>query len=146
MEGRLETLNAKRFLQQLEKLDRLIENKLIEKAQWYSIALGTTAQLGGERVQSSGSQQKMADAVGKYVDIESEIDCDIDRLVDAKKKVIRVIEQLDVAEYNLLHKVYVQYMTLQEAADACGRSYTWATSTHGRALQNVQSILDRDET
>ena len=115
---------------------------MIECAQWRSIATGTTAQMGGERVQSSGSQQKMADAVDRYVDIENEIDKFIDKLVDKKKDVISVIEHLNATEYDILHKVYVQYFTLDEVAEMYEKTYSWATTVHGRALRNVQKILD----
>lgn len=136
------TREAQVFLRQLKKLDSMITNKLIEKEQWKALALGTTAQSGGERVQSSGSQQKMADAVNRYIDIEKEIDACVDRLVDTKKDVIHVIEQLEATEYDLLHKVYVQYITLEDVAEIYEKSYSWSTSAHGRALVNVQRILD----
>lgn len=139
------TNEAKGFLLQLKKLDKLIENKLIEREQWKSIALGTTSHSDGERVQSSGSQQKMADAIGRYIDIESEIDRCIDRLVATKQDVINVIEQLNTTEYDLLHKVYVQYLTLEEFADMNEKTYRWAASVHGRALQNVQRMLNERE-
>lgn len=135
-------MKAKDFLTQLKKLDKMIENKMIECAQWRYIAAGTTAQMGGERVQSSGSQQKMADAVDKYVDIENEIDNFIDKLIDKKKDVISVIEHLNATEYDILHKVYVQYFTLDEVAEMYEKTYSWATTVHGRALRNVQKILD----
>lgn len=138
-------IEAKSFLLQLNKLDKMIRNKLIEKEQWQAIAMGTTAQMGSERVQSSGSQQKMADAIGRYIDMEAEIDRCIDELIDTKKDVISVIEQLDAIEYDILHVVYVQYLTLEDFADKYDRSYRWATSVHGRALQNVQRILDKRE-
>jgi DNA-directed RNA polymerase specialized sigma subunit len=136
---------AKDFLQQLKKLDKLIENKLIEKEQWKAIATGTTAQMGGERVQSSGSKQRMADAIDKYIDIEKEIDDCIDNLIDAKKGVISVIEQLNATEYDLLHKVYVQGVTLFDVAEMCGKTYSWVTTIHGRALKKVENILDERE-
>lgn len=135
---------ARRFLNRLQKLDRMIINKQIELEQWRSIATGTAPQTSTDRVQSSGSQQKVADAVCRYVDIEREITEYIDRLVDARREVIAVIEQLDVDEYDLLHKMYVQYITLSEAAEQMGKSYTWATSTHGRALKNVRDIIGRE--
>lgn len=135
-------MDAKKFLQQLKKLDYMITNKIIEKEQWMTIATGTTAQMGGERVQSSGSQQKMADAVGKYIDMEKEIDRIIDELVDTRQDVINVIETLNATEYDLLHKIYVQYMTLDDVADLYEKSYSWVTTVHGRALKNVQKILD----
>ena len=135
-------MKAKEFLLQLEKLDRLIENKLIEKEQWKSIATGTTAKIGSERVQSSGSQQKMADAVVKYVELEAEIDHCIDDLIDTKKKVIGVIEQLQPTEYDILHMVYVQHLTFFDVAQKYKMSYSWATTIHGRALKDVQKILE----
>ena len=135
-------MRAKEYLKQLEKLDTIINNKMIERTQWKEIALGVTAHSEGERVQSSGSQQKMADAVDRCVDMEREIDDLVDRLVDLKRDVTSVIEQLPVAEYDVLHKLYIQHMTLYDVAEAKGKTYSWVTSIHGRALKNVQNILD----
>lgn len=132
---------AKGFLRQIRKLDALIKNKIAEREQWKTIALGTTVQLS-ERVQSSSGQQKMANAVEKYIDIEKEIDQCIDDLIAKKKEVISVIEQLNAVEYDILHKVYVQYLTLHEVAYSIDKSYSSVTSIHGRALVNVKKILD----
>ena len=136
-------MNAKEFLRQIKKLDRLIENKLIEIQRWKDIANNTTATLSGERVQSSGNPQKIADAIGRYIDLEREINQDIDELVEAKKDVISVIEQLNATEYDIIHKIYVQYLTLEDVADAYDRTYSWATTIHGRALKHVQNILNK---
>lgn len=134
---------AQTFLEQPEKLDIQIRNKLIEKQQWHDIALGITASMEGERVQSSGGKSKMANAVEKCVDMEAEIDKLVDELIDIKKEVIQTIEQLDSPiEYNLLHMRYIQYISLQEIADHYNRDYGWATTTHGRALKSVQAVLD----
>ena len=134
---------AQIYLEQVEKLDARIRNKLIEQRQWRDIALGITANMEGERVQSSGAKSKMADAINKCVDMEAEIDSLIDILVDTKKEVIQTIEQLDSAiEYNVLHMRYIQFKTLQEIADHYGYEYGWATTTHGRALKNVQENLE----
>ena len=139
-------MEAKVYLNQVAKLDVIIQNKLIEKAQWMDIALGITANMSGERVQSSGTQSKMADAVEKCVDMETEINGLVDRLIETKKDVVATIEQVDSpTEYDVLHKRYIQRMGLQEIADAYGKEYGWATTTHGRALKSVQSILDTRE-
>lgn len=133
--------SAQVFLEQVERLDSIVTNKLIEKQQWKAIALGITANMEGERVQSSGSQSKMADAIAKCVDIEAEIDRAVDNLIDIKKEVIQIIEKLDSAtEYNVLHMRYIQYKSLQDIADHYGRDYGWVTTTHGRALKNVERV------
>lgn len=138
-------MKAKDYLQKLQKLDKLIENKLAEKERWKCIATTTTAPLGGERVQSSGNPQKMADAVCRYIELESEINACIDRFVDQRQEIISTIEMLEVAEYDLLHKIYVQYLSLQDAATALDKSYTWVTTMHGTALKHIQQILDERE-
>ena len=148
-------MKAKEFLEQIVMLNKMIQNKIAEKEQWLAIATSATASsktvmIGGrphamERVQSSGAQDKMADAVAKVVDIEAEIDEAINVLVDAKNDVIGVIEQLNVDEYDFLHKVYVQGFTLRRTAVMNNRSYSWATTLHKKALDNVQIILDERE-
>ena len=138
-------MEAKDFLKQVRRLNIQIKNKLIEQQQWKDIALGITANMDGERVQSSGAKSKMADAVERCVDMEAEIDSLIDKLVDTKKEVIQTIEKLDSAtQYNILHMRYIQDISLQDIADHYGKDYGWATTTHGRALQSVQKILDGD--
>ena len=137
-------MDARTYLNQVKKLDLQIKNKLIEKQQWKDIALGITANMNGERVQSTGAKSKMADAVEKCVDMEKEIDALIDKLIDIKKEVIQTIEQLDSpTEYDILHLKYIQFLTFEEIAEYYGRDYTTITTAHGRALKNVQAILDK---
>jgi len=138
-----DSVEAKDYLRQVKRLDVRIKNKLIEQMQWRDIALGITANMEGERVQSSGSKSKMAEAVERCVDMEADIDRLVDELIELKKEVIETIEQLDSAtEYDVLHRRYIQYQSLQEIADHYHKDYGWATTTHGRALKSVQEIMD----
>ena len=137
---------AQLYLERVEMIDSIIKNKLIEQRQWKDIALGITANMGGERVQSSGSNSKMADAIEKCVDMEAEIDRLIDKLIDTKKEVIQTIEQLDSPmEYRILHLRYIQFKALWQIAEDFDRDYGWVTTTHGRAIASVQRILDGKE-
>ena len=138
-------MKAKEFLQRLLKIDRLIENKLYEQAYWKNKAIGTTTQLSGDKVQSSSNPEKMADAISEYLDLEKEITERIDSLIDKRKEIISVIEQLNALEYDVLHKIYVQYITLDAVAVMYGKTYSWVTTIHGRALKNLQKILDERE-
>lgn len=137
-------MEAKTFLRRVEKIDLRIQNKLIEQKQWRDIAMGITANMNGERVQSSGSQSKMADAINKCVDMEAEIDRLIDELIDIKKEVIEAIEKIDSpVEYDILHRRYIQFQSLTEISEKYGYDYGWATTNHGRALKSLQAILDK---
>lgn len=138
------TERAKKYLKQIEKLDALIESKLAEVEMWRSVAFSVTAPIGGERVQSSGNQQKMANAIVNYLYLDDD-ENGIKQLKAERQKIISVIESLNVTEYKLLHKVYVLGYSLADAAATEGKGYTWATTVHGRALQNVERTLrDKD--
>ncbi len=131
-------------LEQVELLDSKVRNKLIEKKQWRELAMSITACADGERVQSSGSKDKMALAVDRCVDAEEEIDRAVEKLVARKMRVVQALEELDKPiEYNLLHMRYIQYMSLQEIADHYKKEYGWATTTHGRALDSFQKVWDK---
>ena len=135
-------MNAKGYLMQVKKLDRMIQNKKAELEMWHSIATGTGSKADGERVQSSGSQQKMEDAVVKSVQVEWEIS----DLIERKSQIINTIEQLPTEEYDLLHQKYIQIKILDvllvAIAKKRGKSYSWATTVHGQALKHLQAILD----
>ena len=134
---------AQAYLEMPERLDAIIKNKLIEQQQWWDMALSITAQIGGERVQSSGGKSKMSDAADRCFDAEREIDEAVAKFAQAKKEVIQTIERLENPTwYKLLHKRYIQYIPLVDIADEWGKDYTTITTMHGRALQSVQQILE----
>ena len=137
--------STKAFLYRVKKLDQMIENKKEERERWYLLATNITAGSApetGVRVQSSGSQQRMADAIDRKIDIGAEIDAAIRQLYKERQEIISMIEQLSFDEYDILYKVYIQYHELREVADMKNRSYSWVTSVHGIALKNLQKIID----
>ena len=138
-------MKAQDFLKQVKKLDKLIENKLAEVQRWKEIANNTAVNMSGERVQSSGNYDTVANAICTYLDLEAEINANIVDLIATRQDIINVIEQLNPTCYDLLHKIYVQFYTLQEVASMYDMSYNWATTTHGRALKEVQIILNKRE-
>lgn len=135
---------AQAFLARVEMLDALVENKLIEQRQWKDLALSITANMEGEKVKSSSTTtSKMEDAVIKCIMIEEEIAAAVEKLIAEKRKVVQVIEKLySPTEYRILHMRYIQYISLSDIAEKMGKDYTWATTTHGRALRHVQEILN----
>lgn len=149
---------AKEYLLQVRKLDAIIRNKKMEIAQWKDIATGTTSNSEGERVQSSSDPHKMENAVVTYADIEKEMVEELVSFVKKKNEIIATIQQLNTTEYDVIHKMYigvleedqhgfsyVKYLTLDEIAELYEKSYSWATSIHGRALKNVQMIIDKKD-
>ena len=132
------------YLLRVEKIDALVENKLIERQQWKNLALSITANMDGERVQSgSTTTSRMEDAVIKCIMVEDEIAEAVERLIAEKKEVVRTIEKLNSpTEYRILHMRYIQYISLADIAEKLGREYTWVTTVHGRAIKHVQELIE----
>lgn len=137
---------AQIFLERVEMYDTIIENKLIEKQQWHELAMSITAHMDGERVQSSGSKSKMADAIIKCLAVEEEIADAVDNLIEHKQKVVKALEKLHSPTfYAVLHKRYIQYIPLTDIADHYGKEYSWVTTTQGRALKCLEKILKSND-
>lgn len=138
------TIDAKEYLEQIRKIDTMIENKLAEQQRCLDIALNVTTSLG-EKVQSTPNGQRASSAMDKYIDLGREIDVCINELYATKQEIIKTIEQLCEPEYDVLHKMYVQYLTFDEIADKRQKSKSWATTTHGHALISLEKLLKMRE-
>lgn len=58
---------------------------------------------------------------------------------DAKRRVLALIKQAPAGEQRvLLMRHYIDGMSWEEAAEAEGKSRTWATNNHGTALLHIQ--------
>ena len=143
-------MKAKDYLQKLEKIDMQIINKtteinhLIEKLKL--VAESTTSHNEKERVQSSGSKEKMADAIVCYADLEEELRLYVADKMEEKNEILRTIESFPIGEYELLHKIYVQGFSLKEISIQKSCSYSAITSLHGYAIKRLQRILnERDK-
>lgn len=135
-------MNAKAFLEQIEKLDILIANTEVDVQFWRDLATNTAVNMSGERVQSSGNHDTTEKAICTYLDLEAENEKRVREYAKVRRDIISVIEQLKPVEYDLLYMVYVRRKTLTDVAIKHDRSYSWATTMHSIALKQVQKILD----
>ena len=147
------------YLEQIKKLDRMIQNKQNEYVRWKETAKGITSasqsvlierKINGqkklelqnmERVQGSASGDKIGVAVAEYTTLETEIE----ELKTKRRNIIQTIELLNYDEYDLLYQVYVNYFTIKAVASFNYKSNSWAVKTHKRALKHLQIILDERE-
>ena len=135
-------MEAKAYLSQVRKYDRLINNKLETIASLKSLVTSVTIELKSDVIQSSGTKDKMASAVERIVDLEREIDRDIDQLVNLKREVMSVIDKVeDPVLIDILYKRYFRYEKWEEIAIEMNYSYRQVTRLHGQALQEVRKIL-----
>ena len=134
------------YLKQIKVMDAKINSDIEELAQLEALATKTTSVLGGERVQSSGSQQKMADCVTKIVELQEAINKEIDAFVDYKEQARKLLSNCDADCINLLYKRYFQFKTWEVIAVEMNFTYKWVCGgLHQRALSQYQKGLDEWE-
>ena len=95
-------MTVKEYLGQAYRLDQRINSKLEQVASLNELATKCTSTLTGMPRNPNRGTSTMADAVGKIVDLQAEINRDIDRLVDLKREMVRLIKAVDNTEYQTL--------------------------------------------
>lgn len=139
--------DVKRYLQQIRLYDSHINTKLDELQHLKEMVTRITPTLKDDVVSGSGSQDKLADAVVKIVDLEAEIDREIDRYVNAKQEISSVLDGIvDPDQLQVLHKRYVQYKTFEQIACDMNMTYRNVCYIHGKALLAVREIMSSTES
>lgn len=136
-------MDAKQYLSQIRKYDFLLQNRKEEIVllKQRSGVFGNEL-VGREKVQVSKCIDQMEKCIIDYTEQEEMLREEIFHYWHKRSEIIHTIERLKTVEYDLLYKVYVRGWNLQQVADEYGKSYSWTTSMHARALKNVQMILD----
>lgn len=131
-------MKAKEYLQQIVFLNSKIEANREKVQRLKESAEGTTSNLSPNKVQTSTSKQKMADAVISYSDLEKAIDADMEKIME----IINTIGRLCPYESTVLYKRYVEDKSLWVVSREISRSYSLVTKVHGSGLKNIQKILN----
>ena len=132
-------METKEYLQQIGRYDRLINNKLVELAQYRSMACSVSAVKNDEKVQSSPSHDTMDKIVSKIEQMENEIDILVDRYIDNKRIIISQIDSMsDEMTYQILFSRYVEQKTFEKMAIEMNYCYKQIIRRHGKALQEFE--------
>ena len=136
-------MTAKQFLSQARRIDKRIDNYVEEITQLLTLATKTTPSNAQERVQSSGTGDKVGDGASKIADLQREMDEWVDELLIKKEEIRKVIEQVDDTDcYDLLYKRYILYKKWEQIAVDKDMTTMGVWKMHGRALKKVEKILE----
>ena len=136
-------MNVQVWLEQLKKLDELINAKLAERQRLIDIAtdISSRAPDGIPPTNTGIVSQKMQDAVISLIDLEKQINKLIDDYVNYKNKVIKTLEKLPSKEYGVLHRYYVRGMTIRKIAEDMNYSERQILRIKEKALMNLEVVL-----
>ena len=134
-------LPAKVYLQKIFVLDMMIASNKEKVKSYKEAATNKISKLSENKIQTSRSKEKMADAVCMYSDIEKVIKLQVRK----KQEIIDTISLLNPYESIVLYKCYVDNMSLKEIAQEISRSYSWVSKRHNAGIKKIQKILDERE-
>lgn len=129
-------MTAKQYLQQIYRLRSKIRVRQEQLATLKASAAGFHAvDYSADRVQSTPDDH-MANAVGKYADLEAEINHMIDDYFTLVHRIIGQIEGIQNAQLaDILYARYVKFETLGKIANDLHYEYSYCCRLHGRALK-----------
>ena len=140
-------MTAKEYLRQIGVLDAKINRRMKQVEELRLLATGTGSLAPSERVQSSGSGDKMSGIVIKWVDMEHEVTAMIDQLVNLKDRIIGEIHQLDDERYiRILEMRYIDQERWEQIAVNMSMDVRHIYRLHGYALQEfTQKVMERSQ-
>ena len=132
-------MDTKTYLQQISRLDRMINNKLSEISQLRELAMSVSAVKNEERVQNTPNCDKIGTAYCKIEEMEEKLDKVIDEYVNKKNLIISQIDGIEnETYYEILFARYIEKKTFEKIADEMTYSFRNVTRLHGRALQEFE--------
>ena len=135
-------MNTKTYLSQARYLDMRIKSKLQQIASLNDLATSCSSVLTGMPRNTNSGGSKMADAVCKMIDLQNELKCDIEALIDLKKDIMNTVRLVaDVEQQTLLEKRYLCFLSWEKIAVEMHYSIQHVYRMHDDALKVVDSIL-----
>ena len=131
-------MNAKEYLSQAYRIDQRINSKLEQVMSLRDLLGKANVTLTGMPKTPTPNPHSMEDIIVKMVDLESEINDDIDTLVDLKAEIMRCIKRVDNPEYQtLLELRYLCFKRWENISADMGYSLRRIYELHNLALEQI---------
>lgn len=134
-------MDTKTYLQQIERLDRKIQNKFAEIEQLKTMATSISVAQKDINVQTFSEKDRMGSAVSKIVDLESEANEIICEFLEKRSIIIHQIDGIsDTNMYHILFNRYVMMKDLGTISVEMGYSFKQVCRIHGNALKEFEHL------
>lgn len=129
---------TKEYLAQAYRIDQRINSKLEQIVSLRELAAKATSTLTDTPSSGTRNIHSMEGIIVKMMELESEINADIDVLVDLKKEIMSIIKKINNPEQQtLLELRYLCFKTWEQIAVDMGYSIQNAYKVHDKALENI---------
>ena len=133
-------MTAKQFLNRARRIDREISQLLELQQHTRDRLTNITQTLTADIVSGSHDPHKF----DKLAELESDINMKIDELVEVKREIFHLIQQLPTRSHRLvLMSYYLDMRTWEQTAVNMNYSWRQTMRIHGQALIEVEKILQQ---
>jgi len=134
-------LSAKDYLSQAYKIDQRISSKIEQVQALRALAEKATSTLSHAPASGNRNIHRMENIIAKMVDLETEINADLNSLIDLKREIITVIKCVESLEFQtLLELRYLCFRTWEQIAVEINWSIRQVYYMHGEALREIEQI------
>ena len=138
-------MTTKQYLGQVQRLNRMIANKLSEIYQLKSLACNISVVNEGVHVQTSSNNDKIGNMVVRIIDLENETENHIQNFIKIRQKIISQIDNIsDDRYYNILFGRYIEDKSFEDIADGMGYSWRQIMRLHNEAIENFEKNYGKE--
>lgn len=135
-------IKAKEYLSQALWINKRIDSKLEQASSLRSLAMKVTTTFGEDKVMSNRKQSPQEEVLVKLIDLENEINEDIDKFIDFKRKLAKEISVLENENYKLVLELrYIALMKWEDIAETMDYDLRWVYRIHGKAIKEFEKPL-----
>lgn len=129
-------MTTKDYLNQISRLNRMINNKLTEITQLRELSCSISAIGNEEKVISSSDPDKIGATYAKIDEMERNLDKMIDEYIEKKNLIIGQIDGIENEDYyDILFSRYIEKKTFEVIATEMKYSWRQIIRLHGKALK-----------
>lgn len=132
-------MTAKEYLQQAFKADRKIKLDIEKLSAMKSALYGKSVDYSSDGSSSGTNENHTEIAIAKIIDYESQINAEIDGLIDKRLEIESSINQIkDETLREILTRRYLLYQKWELIAVKMNYNVQWIYKLHGRALSKIK--------
>lgn len=136
-------MNAKEYLSQVKTLDQRINIKLDRVSRLRDMTQKITAMMESEPVSHTRNVTSLEDAIIRLMEEEESLNAAIDQLVDLKREISGVLEQIHDPDCQLLLELrYLCFRSWRETSEVMRIHIRSVYKIHKRALQEAEAVLN----
>ena len=137
-------MNAKSFLRQYEHARRRVQEIWLRLEDLEEQSTNVTQLMEGDRVQTSGNQDRLGEVVARKVDLQEELVKAETEALDIMNQVYSVVDQMqDPDRQQVIRLRYIKCQKWTDIADEMHYELRSVFYLHGHALEDVERIINK---